>query len=160
MDGHIAKPVQFETLMRTIADAIGGTLPQQDRALAPPAEAGTPAPSPAPLDRSALGQMLAYLPPGEVAGYLETVRKHMVQMLRLLDRSAAPALLADTAHMVASSVGVFGFNPLSRLLRDFERLATREAHDHEGLILPVREEIVAALAALDEVMHENRVQPA
>jgi signal transduction histidine kinase len=162
MDGHIAKPVDYATLMREIADAIARAPPRwtQDCRAPPSAEAAVEEPPPPRFDRAVLDQTLAFLPPDEVAANLQLLRARQEEMLRLLDQPAPPALLTETAHELAAAAGMFGFVALSVVLRSFEHAAVHDAPEAERLAQQVCAETRAALGALDELMRENRMQPA
>ncbi len=181
MDGHIAKPVEYTMLMRAIAGVMARTPPDWTQDCSPssqvpssqpafsPSGAGCegrsltrPAPprlAPPLLDRALLDQTLAFLPPGEIAATLLSLRARKELMLQLLDEFAAPSLLTETAHVLASAAGMFGFTALSVASRSFERAAASDAPDTEGLAHQVRAETCAALAALEAFMRERRLQP-
>ena len=76
------------------------------------------------FDRAVFGQLSRFLPPGEVAANLQALREREEHILRLLDQPAAPALLTETAHTLASAAGMFGFAALSAAARSFERALT------------------------------------
>ena len=162
MDGHVAKPVDYAVLMRAISDVIARTPPKWAEDCSPPAPPGAKAEEKSlpRLDRTVLDQTLAFIPPGEVGANLKALRARKKQMLALLDQSAAPALLAETAHALASTAGMFGFVALSAASRNFERAAANEAPEASGLAQHVRAEARAALGALDEFMREIRLPTA
>jgi signal transduction histidine kinase/HPt (histidine-containing phosphotransfer) domain-containing protein len=159
MDGHIAKPVEYATLVRAIADAIAGVSSgwTSHSPAPPPAEAETAPPTG--FDRAVYGQMLAFLPPGEIAANLQLLRAQEQQLLELLDRPAAPEVLAETAHTLASAAGMFGFAALSTVSRSFQRALMLETPDADALARQMRDETHAGLAALDELMREDLMQP-
>jgi HPt (histidine-containing phosphotransfer) domain-containing protein len=154
MDGHIAKPVEYATLVRAIDEAIAGVSSswKSHSPAPPPVEV---APAPLEFDRAVYGQMLEYLPPDEIATNLQLLRAQEEQLLELLDQPAAPAVLAETAHTLASSAGMFGFTALSTTARSFERALIQEAPEADRLARQIRDEAQAGLAALDELLHED-----
>jgi len=156
MDGHIAKPVEYATLVRAIADAITGVSSNwSSHSPAPPPAAASAPPG---FDRVVYGQMLEFLPPDEVVANLQLLRAQEEQILELLDQPAAPELLAETAHTLASAAGMFGFSALSTVSRNFQQALALEAPETDQLAQQMRDETRAGLAALDELMHEERMQ--
>jgi DNA-binding response OmpR family regulator len=162
MDGHIAKPVDYATLIAAVAAAI--TAPAA-RWTADPATSPetTPAAEPPPqptLDRAALDATLAFLTPDEATANLQSLRECQAQMLQLLDQPAAPAVLTQAAHALASNAGMFGFAALCAVARKFEHAMARDAPEADRLGRLMRAEIGAGLTALDALVHECRMQPA
>jgi signal transduction histidine kinase/HPt (histidine-containing phosphotransfer) domain-containing protein len=160
MDGHIAKPVEYATLVQAIADAIAGVSSSwKSHSPAPPAACAEEA-VPLEFDRAVYGQMLEFLPPDEIATNLQLLRAQEEQLLELLDQPAAAAVLAETAHTLASSAGMFGFTALSTTARSFERALILEAPEADQLAQQIRDETQAGLVALDGLMHAELMQPA
>ncbi len=161
MDGHIAKPVDHAMLMRAIAGVMAGTPPRWTDDCSLPSLPATrrDGQSLPRLDRAQLDQTLAFLPSGEIAANLRLLRAREEQMLQLLDQSPTPALLAESAHVLASAAGMFGFVALSAVSRRFERAVASDAPEAEGLAQHVRVETQAALAALAAFMRESQLQP-
>ena len=159
MDGHVAKPVDYEALMNAIASAIARAPECWTKDLAPPLTEVVEQPRPV-LDRALLDRTLAYLPHDDIDTFLLSLRAHKEQMLGLLDLPVAPVLLAETAHTLASAAGMFGFVALSIVARSFAHAVMLDMPDAKWLAQQVRAEIHAALAALDELLSESRVQPA
>ena len=155
MDGHIAKPVQYATLMQAIADAIGGVLSSWRSHSPPPPEPDAEQPPPVGFDRAVFGQMCELLPPDEVATNLQLLREQQEHILRLLDEPAEPALLTETAHTLAAAAGMFGFAALSTAARSFERALTLDAPEADQLARQVRDETQAGLAAVAVLMREE-----
>jgi CheY-like chemotaxis protein/HPt (histidine-containing phosphotransfer) domain-containing protein len=160
MDGHIAKPVEYATLVRAIADAIAGVSSSwaSHSPAPPPAEAEVEAPPG--FDRAVYGQMLEFLPPEEIAANLQLLRAQGEQLLELLDQPASPEVLAETAHTLASAAGMFGFAALSTTSRSFQQALMLDAPDADELARQMRDETRAGLAALDDLMREDMTQPA
>jgi signal transduction histidine kinase/HPt (histidine-containing phosphotransfer) domain-containing protein len=160
MDGHIAKPVQYATLMQAIADAVGGVLSTWRSHSPPPPPIDAEQPSPIGFDRTVFGQMCELLPRDEIATNLQLLRAQQEHILRLLDEPSQPALLTETAHTLASAAGMFGFAALSTAARSFERALTLDAPDTDQLARQVRDETQAGLAAVDLLMREELIHSA
>jgi len=160
MDGHIAKPVEYATLVRAIDDAIAGVSSAwRSHSPAPPLT-GTEDAAPPGFDHAVFDQMIEFLPPDEVATNLQLLRAQQEQILQLLDQPTAPALLTETAHTLASAAGMFGFTALSTAARSFERALTLDAPEVDQLARQVRDETLAGLAAVNELMREDQMLPA
>jgi signal transduction histidine kinase/HPt (histidine-containing phosphotransfer) domain-containing protein len=167
MDGYIAKPVDYATLMRMVADTIAGTPPgwttappdpptPQSATMEPARDTAQPR-----LDHAALEQMLMFLPPDEATRHLRTLRTRTEEVLRLLDQPTAPELLAQTAHGLAAVTGMFGLAALSAMTRRLEQALLRNAPEEaEQLSHQVRTEARMAIVALDALIHDRRMQPA
>jgi signal transduction histidine kinase/HPt (histidine-containing phosphotransfer) domain-containing protein len=161
MDGHIAKPVEYATLVRAIDDAITGVSSNwASHSPAPvPAEAGEAA-APLEFDRAVYGRMLEFLPPQEIVTNLQLLRAQQQQILELLDQPGEPAVLAETAHTLASTAGMFGFIALSAVSRSFQQALELDAPEVDELARQMRDETRAGLAALDGLLHEELMQSA
>jgi signal transduction histidine kinase len=162
MDGHVAKPVDYQTLMTAIDRAITAAA-----AIRFAADGGVAHPpdvpgghSPPRFDRAVLDQTMALLPPGSAGATLQSLRDRKERMLRLLDRPTDRAEQADAAHELASAAGMFGFTALSTVSRDFERAMIQHATGTDALAEQLRGETYAAVAELDAVVRETRGQPA
>ena len=162
MDAHIAKPVDYETLIDAVHQAVRRVPPPQNEARpAPPmtdllATQGLPPR----FDRSVLDRLFTLLPRDEIVVILRSLRERQKEMLHLLDQRAAPALLADVAHGLTSPAAIFGFLALSTLARNFEFAVTQNAARAEQLAPALRAELCEARTILDAVMSESRMQPA
>jgi signal transduction histidine kinase/HPt (histidine-containing phosphotransfer) domain-containing protein len=159
MDGHVAKPVDYASLMYAVADAIARCPPSwTTESGSPPADIAEP-PIPQ-LDRFLLGQVLMFLPQDEIVTNLQALRARKEQMLALMDRLATTAELSEAAHGLASTAGMFGFTALSVAARQFERAMDAGTPEAGPLAQHVRDETGAALVALDTVLRECQMQPA
>ena len=154
MDGHIAKPVQYATLMQAIADAIGGVMSSWRSHSPEPLPIDAEQPAPVGFDRAVFGQLCELLPPDEVATNLQLLREQQEHILRLLDEPSEPAVLSETAHTLASSAGMFGFAALSTAARSFERALTQAAPEADQLARQVRDETRAGLVAMNGLREE------
>ena len=105
------------------------------------------------FDRALFDQTLAILPPGEISANLVQLRGRIEQMSQLLGRSTPPALLMQTAHELASVVGMFGFSALSAVSRGFECAVARDVQQAERLAGEVQSASRAAIATLDLLLH-------
>ncbi len=188
MDGHVAKPVEYSTLMRAVEEAIGrgahvrtedepspqGYPNQADAGQGYPASLGWGADPAAPrptrskteqpflprLDRSLLDRAVAYLPTAEITANLLSLRDMSERLLMLLDKRATPALQADAAHTLSSAAGLFGLMALSGTMRELETALNQAGTLTEEVVLQARSEIHAALIVLDGLAREYRMQSA
>ena len=81
-------------------------------------------------------------------------------MLLLLDQNDDTASLMDTAHTLASAAGMFGFQALSVAARSFENALDPLGGGTGANVRELRQETLAALAILGELVRENGMQPA
>ncbi len=162
MDGHIAKPVDYATLVDAISTTIARTTPcwPEDHLIVPDVEADGDGQSPPRLDRVLLEQTLRFLPHDEVTANLQQLRARSEQMVRLLSNSTAPSVLTDTAHALASAVGMFGLGALSVAARSFECAVANGGSDIERLARQLQMEADAAIETLDVLLCESRTQSA
>ena len=103
----------------------------------------------------------AFLPSDVITSYLQAIAERseaLLQELRAMDLSLALEGIADAAHALAGSTGMFGFERLSVMGRRFERaiqigtpdvpiLAIGLSAALEGALLEVRGRIPVAAAA-------------
>jgi len=74
------------------------------------------------LNRDNFRQTAAYLTPDVVATYLRTIADRCESLLMALRETPRPnAALAESAHALAGSAGMFGFELVASLGRQFER---------------------------------------
>ena len=120
MDSHVAKPFTFEGLLEAVRRGVN--VGAARRASPEPAEPGSDL---AILDVEALGRTAAVLPDASVTAYLRTLIEKgeaLQAALRHKDASTAHvAALADAAHAMAGSAGMFGFERLVFVAKRFER---------------------------------------
>jgi signal transduction histidine kinase/HPt (histidine-containing phosphotransfer) domain-containing protein len=158
MDGHITKPIDYETLIRAVDNAVARVVPADvtaDQGLAVVAER-----PPLRFDRAVLDGVLALLPPDDIAASLKSLQDHEEEMLRVLDPTADLALRTDAAHSLASAAGMLGFVALSTVSRNFENAVTHDAPEAVELGQQLRVELDAALVELAVLQHEISPQPA
>jgi CheY-like chemotaxis protein len=176
MNGHIAKPVDYPTLLRTIGETVAGrraarTKPrwaEPDAATTPAEEAAL---APSPFDRETFDRTLSFLSPDAIVGHLESLCERKERLLQLLEAplggaldvpttslQSTPAQLTDAAHVLASAAGTFGFAALSSLARRFERATADEAPEAPCLAEAVRVETRAALATLRGILRDRAGQ--
>ncbi len=161
MNGHVAKPVEYETLIRAIDDALPhvASCSAQDRLDPQPPDAAVETP-PLRLDRAVLDQTVGFLPSDGVVAAFQSLRSRMEEMLRLFDQTAGLSQQTDAAHALASTAGLFGFTALSVAARRFEHAVMQDAPEADRLAQKLRAETHAALAELDVLMRESTMQPA
>ena len=155
MDGHVAKPVDYATLMEAIAETIARAPWTEDFLV--PAQPEPVEPAPPRFDRAVLDQTLEFLWPNQIVPNLQMLRGRNEQMLQLLDQKASTAQLTDHAHALASAAGMFGFAALSAVGRRFERAAAHDLPETEFLTQQLRAETSAALAILEGLLREDRI---
>jgi signal transduction histidine kinase len=157
MDGHITKPIDYETLIRAVDNAIARAVPAD--VTADPGVAAVAEQPPLRFDRAVLDGVLAVLPPDDIAAGLKSLHDHEEEMLRLLDPPADLALRMDAAHSLASAAGMLGFVALSTVSRNFENAVTHNAPDALELGQQLRVELDAALVELAILQHDISPQP-
>ncbi len=162
MDAHVAKPVDYETLIDAVHRAVRRPPPTENTARHAPPVADLPtAPElPPRFDPTALDRLFTLLPRDEIVVIIRSFRDRQKEMLRLLERGAAPARLAEVAHGLTPPAAIFGFLALSTLARNFEFAVTQDPARAEQLAPALRAELCEARTTLDAVMNESRMQPA
>jgi signal transduction histidine kinase len=160
MDGHIAKPVDYATLAAAVAEKSARGRIQINHVPAPPTPPDTGTPAAPLLDRDILIETLGFLSPGEGAGYLQLLRRRIVEVLRLLDEPASRADLADAVHALGSASGMFGLLALLTVARNLEHLLASDSPATECVERQLRAQAEASLEALDGIVFDNSVQPA
>jgi signal transduction histidine kinase/HPt (histidine-containing phosphotransfer) domain-containing protein len=136
MNGHVTKPVDYGLLTQAVVNAMSCRPAEWIEEIAEARHARAEAPSLPRLDRAVLDQLLAFLPPEDLAPNLRSLRARMEQMEELMDRAKQVvmdeperALLTDTAHALASASGLFGFIALAVAARDFEHAVAADTAD-------------------------------
>jgi CheY-like chemotaxis protein len=172
MDGHIAKPVDYITLIQRVDDATAIVSSSPDIATIPDAPVpDAPVPdAPVPdagltkprsrLDHAVLQRTLAVLPPDRIKPNLQLLRGVMQTMLNSLDHPDNLAQQLGAAHMLTAAAGQFGFTALSSLARSLDHALEHSALEADALIQQIRPETQAALQELDALMHELMAEPA
>jgi CheY-like chemotaxis protein len=148
LDGLLAKPVDYATLMRAVA---------QVPLLACQHEAPDAASSLPLFDSAVLDQTMAFLSAGEAAVNLALLRERKQELVRLIDAQPQPALLAETAHGLAAAAGMFGFIALSSVCRRFEQAVAANLPDATLLAGLMRTETENALHKLDQVLRAGGI---
>ena len=143
MNGHIAKPVDYKTLVKVIEEATGPA--------SPVAAQHEPA---AGFDRAILDQTLGFMPPQDGSRHLSALRERLVDILRLLDEPASPQEQADAGHALISAAGMFGFPSLSNVSRSFEEAVASASPQTEQIAEQLAAETRAALETLDSVVFD------
>ena len=149
MDSHLAKPYDQESLLAAVYQAMNarrdnGAVIQPECSLATTSEFSRPVLGSdlQVLDRDVFESTAGLLPDTSVTSYLETLAslgRKLVADLRSPDALEKNGLaLAEAAHRLAGSAGMFGFERLSILGRRFERALQAKTDDAaaimEGLI--------------------------
>jgi PAS domain S-box-containing protein len=128
MTGHVAKPFEYNALLRAIGNAIAASssAPAAET-VTPPQDSQTPV-----LDAPAYQTTASFLQPQAVKKHLESLidRGTALQaMLSLPDALAAPGPLTEAAHALCGAAGAFGFRRLAEAGRQFEHAAETDAPD-------------------------------
>jgi signal transduction histidine kinase/HPt (histidine-containing phosphotransfer) domain-containing protein len=160
MDGFIAKPVDYDTMMRAIDDAVARAPPRWTPERARPGVVAPQDPPPPRFDRAVLDETLAFLPAGNIDATLQSLRDRKEDMVRLLGMEAAPSVLTEAAHALASTAGMFGFVSLAALARRYESAAAQDAPEAADLARALSAETRATIGVLDGLRRERRLQPA
>ena len=154
MDGQITKPVDYETLIHAVKNAIARIPPSDTEVPRPPGVAAQG--PPARFDRAVMDHMLALMPADDVAANLQSLHDREEEMLRLLEPPIDLARQTDAAHSLASAAGMLGFAALSTASRGFEQAVARHAPEADGMAEQLRVEIGAALTELDALRNGGR----
>lgn len=134
MTSHLAKPYTREALLAAVAargEADASHAPDHGRAAerrfrpdgtARPVAAGTTAEQV--LDQAAFARAIAFLQPTAAALHLRIIAERAAALLGLLQAGGADtADIAEAAHMLAGSAGLFGFGYLASVARAFKGAA-------------------------------------
>ena len=184
MDAHLSKPFAQDALLDAVARAVedraaqgkANTMPRvevlpaetaRDEGAGPASRPVAVLPVPAigselpVLDPGAFERTAAFLAPQAVASYLRTLAERGEALLRGLHAPDALARtgsdLADAAHTLAGSAGMFGFERLAMVARRFERAVQTNAAETPDLA----EGLCAAIeASLQEMHHRAPVSAA
>jgi len=168
MNGHLTKPYTPDALLAAVARAAAGrTRGQGNRGLPevlPPAavassegagRASLPTPAggcePQILDQKAFDRNTALLPPKAVVTYLKAITERSEDLLCALRGQGTLARagggLADAAHSLAGSAGMFGFDRLAATARSFQRAVQTNAAETPA-------HVASLSAALEESLAE------
>jgi PAS domain S-box-containing protein len=154
MDGHLAKPFDMAALLSAVGRAVASRRKSNSRSGAERAKDPLPAPPAIQpmvpiLNRDRFEQTTAFLPPEKVASYLRLITDRVQSLLHDLDETDAVAHhrkeLADTAHALAGTAGMFGFESLAAAGRSFERAALSDAAEASPLAIELRTALEATL---------------
>ena len=159
MNGHLPKPFDPDTLVAAVlrANAARWT---DDEAIATPAitpAAGTPVIGEDLLvcNQSAFERTAFYLAPEAVDSYLDAIAERSDALLRGLRGPDALIhagdQLAEAAHTIAGSAGMFGFERLTTVGRRFERAVQAGAADAPALA----DGLSAALKVTLQAIHDR-----
>jgi CheY-like chemotaxis protein/HPt (histidine-containing phosphotransfer) domain-containing protein len=133
MDDHLAKPFDPETLLATVTRAVatGASRSGKPRPVSLPTTAASATVIPVvgselPICNSASFERTSgFLAPDAVASYLQTIADQGEALLRRLREpgalTRAPIELAEAAHILAGSAGMFGYERVATIARNFER---------------------------------------
>jgi hypothetical protein len=150
MDGYVAKPVEYATLVSAIDEAMarGRTRRTGD---GPPEADRSPR-----FDRGRFETALRYLPSQAASMSLELLHARMEEMSQLLAHPTPSVVLTEAAHDLASVAGTFGLAALSAAARTLEHGLVGGAPDLGQLSERTGWETNAALAILGSVMSVRR----
>jgi CheY-like chemotaxis protein/HPt (histidine-containing phosphotransfer) domain-containing protein len=163
MDGHLAKPFDIDTLLAAVLHtfAAGHVSDEVSHAAHASGDAASMIdPEPPVLDTTTLARTAAVLEPKAVDGYLQTIvllGQTLLRMLKEPDTLFHNAdALADAAHTLAGSAGMFGFERLSVKGRLFERAARAGSADGPALA----DAVALAIEATRQAIHGLSLQNA
>jgi CheY-like chemotaxis protein/HPt (histidine-containing phosphotransfer) domain-containing protein len=149
MDSHLAKPFTPEALLATLTRGVAAAEPQAPGARAfgtMPGIAGLEQDPPV-LDLAMLQRTAASLEPKTAVMHLRTVARQGEALLRALRSPDAlmgsGSALAESAHAVAGSAGLFGFERLAVVARHFERAVQTDS----PALLSLADDLSVALEA-------------
>lgn len=109
MDALLAKPVQPEALLDTIARLAGGAAPRAPRPPRPPDR----------LDAARIASLRDSLPPGMFSRLLrQCLAEIHARMPGLTTQAANPPALREVAHALAGMAGSYGLAEFERAMRD------------------------------------------
>ena len=157
MNGHVAKPVDYRTLVRAIdaqplaryaAGSVScpnepGSKPRKEPALA--------------LDRTRFDETAGLLPRESVVDHLRSLRDRGEQMLSMLAGPGRPGM-TEAAHNAASTFGMFGFSAVSLITREFEYALMHDAPAAALLVPQVRAGTEDAVAILTRLILERETR--
>ena len=154
MTTHLAKPVQYESLLQMLHDVVAAA--GQRDAAAPVTDSDAADEGPPVLDVEALQRTARFLTDADLVLNLDRLRQLIVTLLTTLSLPAGPDTsgAVETAHTVAGTAGTFGFMRLSDSARQFEQALldrTSQAEPHLANLL--RE----ARTALDHLVAEGLI---
>ena len=160
MDGHLAKPFSQPGLLAALARAREAVVAGERGAL-PQAGAGSVAEAHygadlAVLDETAFGQTAGYLSLGNVACHISNLIRRTEALLvglaeidpNLIAGCKSKDMLVSAAHALAGSAGMFGFERLSAVARQFEYLAESSPEDLPRITESLRAAAQASVAAM------------
>jgi CheY-like chemotaxis protein len=123
MDTHLAKPFDVDALLAAVVHA--AALRDREAVQAPMPAPASDEPELMVLDPRVFALTAGVLTPDAVASYMKTLLDLADGLVRTLRDPAASPLtdeaLAETAHKLAGSAGMFGFDRLAAICRRFER---------------------------------------
>jgi CheY-like chemotaxis protein len=146
MNGHIAKPVDYKTLIKVVGETTVRAAEADKSGLR--------------FDRSMLNQTLGVMTAEEGSRHLLALRERLIDILRLFGEPNPPADLASAGHALISAAGMFGFASLSAVSRSFEDAVFHASPQTEPIAKQLAEETRAALETLDDFMADTGRQAA
>jgi CheY-like chemotaxis protein/HPt (histidine-containing phosphotransfer) domain-containing protein len=153
MDTHVGKPFTLENLLgaitRVVEDRLAGApipRPDQSEMRAPPA------PVLPVLDQITLERTAVLLNASSMRSFLDTLTMRAQELRRDLAARRRCGIvdeaLAEAAHKVSSSAGMFGFDRLAHVAKQFEDAVNTRAADAEALAEDLDSALEASLCAL------------
>ena len=159
MDTHLAKPFDPASLLAAVVDAVTAAR-TLDRAVCvpPPPGAGATGVVGSELsvvDMMAFKRTAAFLPPLAVTNYLRAIVERgdaLLRRLRVADAATRHGEeLAEAAHSLAGSAGMFGFDRVAALGLRFERAAQSGSVEAVGLADGLAAAILATLLVIRDI---------
>jgi PAS domain S-box-containing protein len=153
MDTHVGKPFTLENLLGAVTRVVeerlsGAPVPMPDL----PDMKAPPAPVLPVLDHITLERTAALLNGSSVRSFLDTLTVRAEELRRNLGArdgmSAIDDSLANAAHRIAGSAGMFGFDRLAHVAKHFEDAVKAHSPDAEALADDLDSALDASLAAM------------
>jgi two-component system sensor histidine kinase/response regulator len=156
MDTHVGKPFTLENLLGAITRVVaerqcGLPVPMPDR----PLMKAPPAPVLPVLDNLTLERTAALLNGSSMRNFLETLTTRAQDLRRTLG-TRCPSTemeesLAEAAHKISSSAGMFGFDRLAHVAKQFEEAIKANSPETQTLAEDLEGVLDASLTALQSI---------
>jgi HPt (histidine-containing phosphotransfer) domain-containing protein len=103
------------------------------------------------LNQDTFKQTAGYLAPDVVATYTRTIAERSETLLQSLRETVSPdAALAEAAHALAGSAGLFGFERVATTARHFERSVLNKTPDMPAFAGQLAEALELTLRQISE----------
>jgi PAS domain S-box-containing protein len=156
MDGHIAKPFQYEALLKAVGEATTGRAePSSPEPFnAKPLRITPPLPV---IDEAIYEETVPFLDPEALEKHLRALTKRselLLVQLRGPDTLEDLPSVADAAHSLGGAAGTFGFTRLAETAKMFERSTRLDATEIPKLSELLIEAVEASILKFRELLLE------